>query len=369
MGIWKQLFGNFAKYALGSIFGGPIGSALVSYDDNATGRASENDKWFTKLVKGFNNLMNPNHDWFNYDSWNDSYDSLKTKMTGEELTGAEREANEFSADEAQKNRDFQEYMARNKYQMETQSMEQAGINPAMVYGGGNLASSNASGAQASSVTPGSGLNPFDVVFTLARMSRELKLLDAEHANLISSTKKTEAETGKIGAETDFLALQMKYYPNLTEKQIEKFDAEIGVDNARKDELVSEKSLTDAKKVLQEFENKYADEYYDLRNALTDAQGKRELSRKNLNDITTAMYKIEKEYMETYKMKMGSSEAYSVCMAILSAFSLSPDAIATTLKQWWSEAFPPADSSQLKEAWDSLFGKKDNGHHLVKNPTN
>lgn len=55
MAIWSKLGGNFLKYLFGTAIGGPIGSALVSYDDNVTGRASSNDKWYTKVVKGFNN--------------------------------------------------------------------------------------------------------------------------------------------------------------------------------------------------------------------------------------------------------------------------------------------------------------------------
>lgn len=310
--------------------------------------------WWSRLIMGLNNLMNPNHAWRDYENDPDSsstFDalinsaddvlqglsantqSIVDRLTQAHQTGAEKEAQAFSAEEAQKSRDFTEYMSRNKYQMETQSMEQSGINPAMVYGGGNLVPTAANGAQGTPSAPGSSaLNPFDIMMTMARMSRELSLLDSQKANIDSDTEKNKAEANKIGSENDLLELQVKYYPNLTEKEIEKFDSEIGLNQAEKDKVVSEKSLTDAKKVLQDFENKYADKYYALRNALEDATAHRELSREKLNNVQSALYEIERAYMDEYHMKMGTSEAYSICMAIMSAFGLNPDGLVGSFKQ-------------------------------------
>lgn len=104
--------------------------------------------------------------------------ALVARLTGNELTGAQREANAFNAAEAQKSRDFTEYMTRNKYQMETQSMESAGVNPAMVYGGGNLVPTAANGAQGTSSQPDAAAI-FDVLPTLVRLPHELKVLNSE----------------------------------------------------------------------------------------------------------------------------------------------------------------------------------------------
>lgn len=326
--------------------------------------------WWSRLIMGLNNLMNPNHAWRDYENdpnASSTFDniinaaddvlngisanttSIVNRMTQAHQTGAEVEAQQFSADEAQKSRDFTEYMARNKYQMETQSMEQSGINPAMVYGGGNLVPTATNGAQGQPSAPGSSaLNPFDIMMTMARMSRELSLLDAQKENIESQTKKNDAESEKIGVDTEYTKLQMKYYPDVTEKQIEKFDSEIGVNQQTKENLVSEKSLTDAKKVFQEFENKYADEYFGLRNALEDATTKRELSREKLNNIQSALYGIEKKYMEDYNMKMGTSEAYSICMAILNAFGVSGEVLGDVLSQLGQD---------IPEAFKKLFKSK------------
>lgn len=178
-----SLFGQSLKYILSGMFAPILGPALVAYDDPMTGsRRDDNDKWYTKIVKGLNNLLNYNHDWFNYDEWNSTGDSIHNQITKESLTGAEKEANAFSSEEAQKSRDFELYMARNKYSLETQSMQDAGVNPAMVYGGGSLVPTAANGASASSVSPsgaqGIGLL-MDVLPTLMRLPQELKNLKSE----------------------------------------------------------------------------------------------------------------------------------------------------------------------------------------------
>lgn len=179
MSIWKDLGLRFLKYLAGGVLGGPIGSALVSYDDNATGRASENDKWYTKVVKGFNNLFNPGHNWFDYQSWNDAGSALAAKTTGSALTPAEQAANQFNADEAQKQRDWEEYMSNTSYQRQVKDMQAAGVNPAMAMNGSSGASTP-SGSAASSVAPQSGIN-FSDLMQLVMLPMQKKLMKAQAA--------------------------------------------------------------------------------------------------------------------------------------------------------------------------------------------
>lgn len=181
-----------------------------------------NDNWWKKIVKGLNNALNPYHAWFDYDKWNeetvldkalgsvsnlldhvanpDVATSLVDKYTGAHLTGAENEANAFSAAEAQKSRDFTEYMARNKYAMETASMQDAGVNPAMVYGGGNLVPTASNGATAASVSPQTG-DIGDLIMSIVRMPAELAKLRAEakRANDEGQAAKENAESNRINA--------------------------------------------------------------------------------------------------------------------------------------------------------------------------
>lgn len=130
-------------------------------------------------------------------------DSLVAYFTRNQLTGAEREQNAFNASEAQISRDFTEYMARNKYSMETQSMQDAGVNPAMVYGGGNLVPTAANGAAASGSPIGGG-SVADLLATLVRMPLELKSMQAEIARSKADAErsKQEGNAAMMNAETN-----------------------------------------------------------------------------------------------------------------------------------------------------------------------
>ena len=118
--------------------------------------------------------------------------SLIAHYARTELTGAEKEMNEFNAEEAQKSRDFTEYMTQNKYQMETQSMQSANINPALVYGGGNLVPTASNGAQASGSFGGSG-DFFAMLSTMMRMPLEMQKLEQDIAESESREKKNYIE--------------------------------------------------------------------------------------------------------------------------------------------------------------------------------
>lgn len=172
------------------------------------------DNWFWKIVKGLNNALNPGHAWMDYDKdseyLNGAVDSLVNHFTGKGLTGAELASNAFEAEQAQKSRDFTEYMARNKYSMETSSMESAGVNPAMVYGGGNLVSTAANNATGSASVLPIG-NIVDMLSTLVRLPKELKQLDSEidkarsesYRNILEGNRsKMDADSNRINAEAN-----------------------------------------------------------------------------------------------------------------------------------------------------------------------
>ena len=164
--------------------------------------------------------------WSDVSSWfTNLWQSVEKRFLGTGLTGAENEANvfthnerleaqDFNADEAQKSRDFTEYMTRNKYAMETESMQQAGLNPAMMYGGGNLVSTAANGSAGtssggSSVSP-DGLNPLDFILSLIRFPKELQQLKENIAETRAAAQQhrdlgeaalMNAETNRINAGT------------------------------------------------------------------------------------------------------------------------------------------------------------------------
>lgn len=166
---------NFGKFMLHLLLPG-IGTGIVGYEDDNGKRAKEEDKWYTKIVKGLNNVFNEEHDWFDYDKWNETGSALAAKTTGSDLTPAEKAANQFNADEAQKQRDFEEYMSSTSFQRQVKDMQAAGINPAMAMKGDGAAVP--SGASATSVAPQSGMNMSDLL-QLIMIPMQKKLMQAQ----------------------------------------------------------------------------------------------------------------------------------------------------------------------------------------------
>lgn len=138
--------------------------------------------------------------------------NMWNQFTGSDTTAAQDKLNEFNAQEAQKDRDFQLWMAQNKYDIETQSMEQAGVNPAMMYGHG-LVGTQANGAQASAASSpgGNAEGLFNVLFSLMRMPMELKNMQATaERNRAEAKAATEnAETNRRNADINRIEADIK----------------------------------------------------------------------------------------------------------------------------------------------------------------
>lgn len=134
---------------------------------------------FWKFVARLNKWFNPGHAWTDYQSKNDSMvDSWLRSQSGFSLTNAEREANAVSAEEAQKQRDWEEYMSSTAYQRQVKDMQAAGINPAMAMSSANGASTP-SGAAASSVSPSAAGMSFSDIMAMIMMPLQKKLLRSQ----------------------------------------------------------------------------------------------------------------------------------------------------------------------------------------------
>lgn len=118
--------------------------------------------------------------------------SLSAKMTGKELTGAEREANQFTAEQAQINRDWETEMANTAYQRTVTDLRAAGLNPALAYG--NSVDPTPSGSAANSVSPGSAAGLLDLILQMKSLKIQEKLANAEVGLKVASTQKVQAET-------------------------------------------------------------------------------------------------------------------------------------------------------------------------------
>lgn len=140
--------------------------------------------------------------------------SLLGKYTGSQLSGAEQEANAFSAEQAQEQRNWEEQMSNTAFQRQVVDMQKAGINPALAMSGSSGASTP-SGAAPSSVSPSGGsaeLLPMLMNYKLGkrRLDQEYDLRQQQ-----LSIDKYEAETRRISAESN-IRRNEAYITNLGE---------------------------------------------------------------------------------------------------------------------------------------------------------
>lgn len=136
------------------------------------------------------------------------------------LTGSQREANAFSAAQAEQARKWQEDMY-NQYYSPSAMMRQyadAGLNPALMYGGAGDGSMPSAGSP-SSVSP-SGADPFGNLVQLATLSEQIRGMRLDNnikepqaeraAEIVNNTiLKGSAEIGKLNAEVGKIAEETK----------------------------------------------------------------------------------------------------------------------------------------------------------------
>lgn len=190
--------------------------------------------------------------------------------TGQALSNAQVEANQFSADEAQKNREFQQQMSDTAYQREVADMQAAGLNPQLMYRGSASGASTPSGASPTSVDPGqSSLNPLGLLAQIQQLSllkaqrnsikadtelkkaeskgkvienqirqKELEFTPARLAaqidELLSNVNKNSEQAKQFAAQRDFLEKQTIRYDEVTDAQIAKDYSVVGLNDAQKE---------------------------------------------------------------------------------------------------------------------------------------
>lgn len=196
--------------------------------------------------------------------------SLVNKVTGAGLTGAEQEANQFTAEQAQINRDWQEQMDNTKYQRTVADMKAAGINPALAMSNG--VGATPSGSSGSSVSPGAGISLSDLLqFALLNPQRELIKAQASQARDLGTAAVKNAESNERNATVnernatvnELLARNtIRLGDNtikLSEKQMEAISQEIL-------ESQSRVSLQECEKACKELGLRFDTEMYDTNKA-------------------------------------------------------------------------------------------------------
>lgn len=233
---------------------------LFDFDDFTQGWE---DKPFLRWIK---NLFTPG-------GYGDSY---LNKTTGAHLTGAENEANAFTAQQAQLNRDWQTQMDNTKYQRTVADMQAAGVNPALAMSNG--AGSTPSGSAGSSVAPGSGSLSDIIQLMLIKPQRDLIRAQSKQARDLgeaalrnaganeqnaSSNERNAATNERNATVNELLARNtIRLGDNtvkLSEKQMESISQEIL-------ESQSRVSLQECEKACKELGLRFDTEMYDTNKA-------------------------------------------------------------------------------------------------------
>lgn len=153
--------------------GSPVGTVDSAID--ATGK-----NLFWKFTAQLNKWLNPGHAWTDYQSKNDSMlDSWLRSQSGYSLTNAEIAANEFTANEAQKQRDWEQEMSNTAYQRQVADMRAAGVNPALAMNSGSNGASTPSGSSATSVSPAQPGMSFSDLMQMMMLPLQKKLLRSQ----------------------------------------------------------------------------------------------------------------------------------------------------------------------------------------------
>lgn len=184
---------------------------------------------------------------------------LQKSIINDKMSGAEREAFNLSAQEAQKARDWNLEMDNSKYQRQVTDMQKAGINPALAMNGG-VTTQATSNAMANASTQQTPIMPIQDFATLAM---NLKVQKQQEAKL-----KEEAEATRIQNNVERLTAlrnriaEIKQKESLTDKQIQELaNLKIEEQNLIKVGKLNDKQYEIYDQTYQRMvtENKYLDE--------------------------------------------------------------------------------------------------------------
>ena len=130
-------------------------------------------------------------------------------------------ANQASAEQAQRQMDFQERMRSTQYQTAIEDMQKAGLNPMLAYQQGGAGTPSGAMGQVSTAKVGNAIgSALQGYQTMAMNNADLDLKDATTKGTAAQTIKTEADTIKTAADIGYTLentkLNQKQQRNLEE---------------------------------------------------------------------------------------------------------------------------------------------------------
>lgn len=258
------------------------GQGIRSGGSTDTSRESDDPSSRSTLSAGEDaksNLFSSIADFFKGfgDRFSKGIDTLQALFLRNQLTGAEKEQNQFNADQAELQRQFEERMSNTAYQRQVADMQAAGINPALAMGGSGA--STPSGATASGSASGGGLSLGDI-FSLVLGLKNFQLQndvqrsavaqrDYElHTNRITAI----ANARKANADADKTEKDLSWVDRLNQSLLDAADdshqlskAQVQEANTRVDAMLAEINKTiaeteseESRKLLIDAQRRYQD---------------------------------------------------------------------------------------------------------------
>lgn len=261
--------------------------------------------------------------------------------------------NAFNAEQAQINRDFQAEQAATQWQRGVADMKAAGINPALAFGQGGAsamqgASASASGLPSGSAASGSGRGiamSFSDMLQLATLPQQLKVLDAQAEDTKASAELKRHQSTAQQLANEWLPRRYASEIGLNESTIEVQAAEVEriLQSARGQQLANEwnprlwamqlrqgevdreATIVGIQKALQEIENLRSENANIIEDTRVKAmtQGliaaQTALANQNSRDVSASAWR--KEFENQYTKMYGHKPDEPVWNAVTSLISM------------------------------------------------
>lgn len=211
------------------------------------------------------------------------------------LSKSEKQQNQFNAQQAQLNRDWQTQMSNTSYQRSVVDMEKAGLNPQMMYGGVSSGASTPSGSSASSGGfSNRGLQAMQTSLALQKSLADIRLTKAEARvreaeaerapeqfdayinNLIASTENANAKTALTMSQTLYQNAQNEFARDIFALNVQLSQEQVKLTKEQADNVHASTGFIALQQITEIAK-------WDL----LDAQTKETLSRVNVNEANYA----------------------------------------------------------------------------------
>lgn len=224
--------------------------------------------------------------------------SLIGKYAGTNLTGAEREANEWAA---QREDTF--------HQRTVADMQAAGLNPALMYGNG------ASGASPSaSVAPGSA-DPMSLV-QLAMLPEQLRQMKAQTSQILADADLKRADKAYREAQTNYQNLLNRFLPERNAAELAQIWSITNYQEAAA-------ALSWANAQYTDKQSEYYDAFAEAKLALEKAQTSNFENEAALAKVREEFERIQKNYAAANNVLMSSNEKIALAEYLCGLVGLNP----------------------------------------------